>query len=498
MNRISYFLLLLFFSLPYHVTSDYNQLKYRPFSVIDEIEPYLVQVQSSPPGAIPLEDIAKLWTRAGDAYDAARNITATLNARRKAEKAFSEALVTTPESKEIAGSLMLSRVKLSESLRSYHLFEEARQVLKLARKFAKTSPSAASVSVIAALWRAEASIERCAGRKKQAIAAWNRGAPGGMGGAWPVNVFNSATEIHLALDLWTTLGSSLMDNDEREIEIDALASQEQSSNPSATRYNDELSNRRKRIADFLIASGPWERPTQLPRNYTRGLRALPWHTIDENDTESRWTVVKDLVALAKAASPALLAEWKSLPQSLKLVENECIADLSHGKWSYTTVNAPWIRDIDNDGCSIQTPVACALLHEARSLGMGGSALRGTYSSLAGGTRLRPHCGLTNGQIKLHVGLEIPSLVRTFKGEEEEISESAGTNDLNGTPCAFLTVSGETRAWRAGEVLVFDDSFEHHVTSTCKGERTVFQLVIPHPEIPINKRDLEKGGLNGGD
>jgi hypothetical protein len=142
------------------------------------------------------------------------------------------------------------------------------------------------VSVIAALWRAEASIERCAGRKKQAIAAWNRGAPEGMGGAWPVNQFKSATDIHLALDLWTTLGSSLMDNDEGEIEIDALASQEKSSNPSAASYNDELLNRRKRIADFLIKSGPWERPTQLPRNYTRGLRVLPWHTIDENDTES--------------------------------------------------------------------------------------------------------------------------------------------------------------------------------------------------------------------
>ena len=223
MNRITFFLLLL--SLPHHVTSDYNQLKYRPFSMIEEIEPYLVKVQSSPPGAIPLEDIAKLWTRAGDAYDAARNTTASLNARRNAEKAFSEALVATPESKEIAGSLMLSRVKLSESLRSNHLFEEARQVLKRARKFANTSPSTASVSVIAALWRAEASIERCAGRKKQAIDAWNKGAPGGMGGAWPVNQFNSATDIHLALDLRTTLGSSLMDNDDGELEIDALAAQ---------------------------------------------------------------------------------------------------------------------------------------------------------------------------------------------------------------------------------------------------------------------------------
>ena len=99
--------------------------------------------------------------------------------------------------------------------------------------------------------------------------------------------------------------------------------------------------------------------------------------------------------------------------------------------------------------------------------------------------------MTYSQIKIHVGLEVPTLVTDFKGKVEEISLLAGmenSTSIKGSPCAFLTVSGESKAWQAGDVLIFDDSFEHSVKSTCKGERTVFQLVVPHPDIPINLRD----------
>jgi len=140
-------------------------------------------------------------------------------------------------------------------------------------------------------------------------------------------------------------------------------------------------------------------------------------------------------------------------------------------------------------------IACNILREARSRGMSGSALRGTYSNLAGGTRLRSHCGMTNSQIKIHVGLEVPVLVKGgLKEELEEISLLAGMDNkksIQGIPCAFLTVAGESKPWQAGKVLIFDDSFEHSVKSNCKGERTVFQLVIPHPDIPSHLRNGER-------
>ena len=43
----------------------------------------------------------------------------------------------------------------------------------------------------------------------------------------------------------------------------------------------------------------------------------------------------------------------------------------------------------------------------------------------------------------HLGLEVPT--------------------LKGQPCAHMQVANETRAWKTGELLFFDDSFVHEVT-----------------------------------
>ena len=47
-------------------------------------------------------------------------------------------------------------------------------------------------------------------------------------------------------------------------------------------------------------------------------------------------------------------------------------------------------------------------------------------------------------------------------------------------CATLRVANVTKAWEKGQVLFFDDSFEHEVFNHCDQERVVFQLVFAHP------------------
>ena len=77
---------------------------------------------------------------------------------------------------------------------------------------------------------------------------------------------------------------------------------------------------------------------------------------------------------------------------------------------------------------------------------------------------------------------------------------------NPVACAHMRVDTETRTWRAGKVLFFDDSFEHEVWNDCDdgttvtdhndtagytnldqdgrslASRAIFQLVIAHPEL----------------
>lgn len=47
-------------------------------------------------------------------------------------------------------------------------------------------------------------------------------------------------------------------------------------------------------------------------------------------------------------------------------------------------------------------------------------------------------------------------------------------------CAVFEIAGQQRAWEAGRVLVFDDSFEHQVWNNCTERRAVLQLVLVHP------------------
>ena len=101
-------------------------------------------------------------------------------------------------------------------------------------------------------------------------------------------------------------------------------------------------------------------------------------------------------------------------------------------------------------------------------------LWGSYSVVQARAHLHAHCGVTNAQLKMHLGLDVP------------------VNPHTGLGCA--RIANETRRWEAGRVLVFDDSFEHEVWNDCEGgdeaTRSVFQLVFAHPDLG----QLIAGGL----
>jgi beta-hydroxylase len=70
-----------------------------------------------------------------------------------------------------------------------------------------------------------------------------------------------------------------------------------------------------------------------------------------------------------------------------------------------------------------------------------------FSRLEPGAHIRPHTGLRRGVYRCHLGLRVPS------------------------GCA-LRVEAETRSWREGECLVFDDTREHEAWNRGTTERVV--------------------------
>lgn len=85
-----------------------------------------------------------------------------------------------------------------------------------------------------------------------------------------------------------------------------------------------------------------------------------------------------------------------------------------------------------------------------------------YSVLEPGTHIAPHYGVLNTRLLCHIPLMLPS------------------------DCA-LRVGGETRPWREGETLIFDDSFEHEAWNRSNERRVILLFEIWRPEISEPER-----------
>lgn len=220
------------------------------------------------------------------------------------------------------------------------------------------------------------------------------------------------------------------------------------------------------LVESLIANGPWDRRDQLPRSYLPGLRAHPWHSL--------------LVAEARPAGqhawmPMAARETRKIYRKLAMEfddlrvrgllhrDTECIHDHGRGEWMRFEVNGVW-QDRSDEGCATASPTACKLYN--RLIGLGMPVIRAGYSAVGGSAHIKPHFGMTNGQLKWHLGLRIPEI-----------------------GCAQMRVSNDTRSWVEGDILYFDDSFEHEVWNLCERERVVFQIVFVHPDL------IDKAGVN---
>jgi hypothetical protein len=85
-----------------------------------------------------------------------------------------------------------------------------------------------------------------------------------------------------------------------------------------------------------------------------------------------------------------------------------------------------------------------------------------WSLLKPDTHIQPHHGLLNTRLICHIPLIVPH------------------------SCA-IRVGNETRSWREGEALIFDDSFEHEAWNKSDETRVILLLEIWRPEISLDER-----------
>lgn len=85
-----------------------------------------------------------------------------------------------------------------------------------------------------------------------------------------------------------------------------------------------------------------------------------------------------------------------------------------------------------------------------------------FSKLKAGARIPPHTGMINARLICHLPLVVPE------------------------GCEFR-VGGETRRWREGELMIFDDTIIHEASNNGASDRIVLILDIWRPELDPDER-----------
>ncbi|MFZ2997113.1 aspartyl/asparaginyl beta-hydroxylase domain-containing protein [Sphingobium sp.] len=109
------------------------------------------------------------------------------------------------------------------------------------------------------------------------------------------------------------------------------------------------------------------------------------------------------------------------------------------------------------------PAVMAALAHAPMPVIEGRSPMALWSLLHPGTHIQPHHGLLNTRLICHLPLVVPD------------------------GCA-MRVGAETRAWRPGEMLIFDDSIEHEAWNRGADTRVILLFEIWRPEIDAEERE----------
>ena len=182
-----------------------------------------------------------------------------------------------------------------------------------------------------------------------------------------------------------------------------------------------------------------------------------------NRVVARYSAVPDVPVLGAAGFPGLAplaAAWRTIrDEALEvLAQRDAVPPLkdispdhadiaTDDKWkSFFFVGYGHPAETNRRRC----PATAALVDAVPGLN---SAF---FSILEPGARIPPHVGVTKGLLTCHLGLVVP-----------------------GGDCR-MRVAGRDMAWREGECLVFDDTYEHSVWNDTPGVRVVLLVQFRRP------------------
>lgn len=166
-------------------------------------------------------------------------------------------------------------------------------------------------------------------------------------------------------------------------------------------------------------------------------------------------IIAELAAVR--AQQADFAPYVQTPTDRPAPNNPLRDDTSWGALYFWQNGAPVEEN------ALRCPSVMAALALAPMPVIAGRSPSALWSLLKPGTHIQPHHGLLNTRLICHLPLLVPD------------------------DCA-LRVGADTRAWRKGEMLLFDDSIEHEAWNRSTDTRVVLLFEVWRPEIDAEERE----------
>ena len=213
----------------------------------------------------------------------------------------------------------------------------------------------------------------------------------------------------------------------------------------------QVGERRAEFAD------PRQKPSML---YFPGLPAAPWY----QRAAFPW-----LEALERE-TPAIREELLAVMPRMDRGERVFLSDESERRGLAGAAGAPswngfyfWRHGERRDANHALCPTTSAALEALPLVRIRGNAPEVMFSVLTPGTHILPHRGVTNTRAVCHLPLIVPE------------------------DCT-LVVGGESRAWREGEAVAFDDTYEHEAWNRGSRTRVVLIVDVWNPHLTAAERD----------
>jgi len=147
-------------------------------------------------------------------------------------------------------------------------------------------------------------------------------------------------------------------------------------------------------------------------------------------------------------------EYQQIKNKLKPIKGETYFEddiIKTDKWERYYIK--WYSDISKD-VTKQIPKTTTLLNQCQNIQLA------MFSVMKPGTIVYPHRGPYRGSLRVHLGLECPSM-------EEG---------------CYITIHDKKYGWKDGELLIFDDTYTHEVQNNSEKERVVLFMDISRPVI----------------